>query len=162
MAPCAARPLRLLAGPLLVGAVSVLAAGTADVRAVAQAKPDKNSVELVVRGCLKGRELTAESISENASLPSFSEAVFRLSGKGDLDKAIKQANGRLVEVTGLVKKNALAEPGLRLGGGRIVIGGGPVSRDPTRNPARTPSVRIFPMQVTAIALEQDPCAPGEA
>lgn len=118
---------------------------------------DKNSVELTVRGCLKGRELTAVSISETDQLPLLSGAVFRLSGKGEVDRSIKSANGRFVEAAGLVKKTAFAEPGFKVGGARIVIGGGQMRTDPTRNPARNSKVRIFPMDVTSLTLADGVC-----
>ena len=123
----------------------------------AQRTPDKNEVELVVRGCLKGRELSGEEISGHAELEKEAGVVFRLSAKGDLNTEMRQHNGRLVEITGLVKKTALATPGMKLGGGRIVIGGGPTATDPTRNPARNPQNRMIPMDVSAIQMVAETC-----
>ncbi len=121
-------------------------------------EPDKDSVELIVRGCLKGRELTAEAIAGNADLENEVGMIFRLSGKGAVGQEIKQHGGHLVEVTGQVKKTALATPGFKIGGGRIVIGsGGPMSTDPTRNPARNPSRRMVPMEVSVIAMVSESC-----
>ena len=122
-----------------------------------QDSPDKNSVELIVRGCLKGREVTADDISGSDDLANESGMIFRLSAKGDLSNEIKRQNGRFIEVTGRVKKTALATPGLKLGGGRIVIGAGPVTQDPTRNPARNPSRRMVPMDITAIEMVRETC-----
>ena len=123
-----------------------------------QAERDKSSIELVVRGCLKGRELTADDISGSDDLEQEVGMIFRLSAKGEVGNEIKRQNGHLVEVTGLVKKTALATPGLKIGGGRIVIGGGgPASRDPTRDPARNPSRRIVPMDTTQIELISESC-----
>lgn len=122
-----------------------------------QAERDKNSIELVVRGCLKGRELTAEEISGSDDLEQEIGVIFRLSAKGDVNNEIKRQNGRFVEVTGLVKKTALATPGFKIGGGRIVIGGGPRSTDPTRDPARNPSRRIVPMDTTVIEMIAESC-----
>lgn len=115
-----------------------------------------DDVELVVRGCLKGKDLTAVEISGAESLPGYVNAVFRLSAKGDLDKAVKAQNGRFVDVTGTVKKTSLAEPGMKVGGARIVIGQ-PMSTDPTANPARNPQKRILPMQVSSIAVAGESC-----
>jgi hypothetical protein len=123
----------------------------------AQDKPDKNSVELIVRGCLKGREVTADDISGRDDLANEVGMIFRLSAKGDLSDEIKRRNGQRVMVTGLVKKTALAKPGLQLGGGRVVIGGGPVAQDPTRNPARNPSRRMVPMDASAIEVVAESC-----
>lgn len=122
-----------------------------------QDPPDKNSVELIVRGCLKGREVTADQISGSDDLANETGMIFRLSAKGDLSNEIKRQNGRFIEVTGRVKKTALATPGLKLGGGRIVIGAGPVTQDPTRNPARNPSRRMVPMDITAIDMLRESC-----
>lgn len=138
---------------LVLASVAALAA----VPLTAQRTPDKNEVELVVRGCLKGRELTGEEISGHAELEKEAGVVFRLSAKGDLNTEMRQHNGRLVEITGLVKKTALATPGMKLGGGRIVIGGGPTATDPTRNPARNPQNRMIPMDVSAIQMISETC-----
>ena len=125
-----------------------------------QTERDKNSIELVARGCLKGRELTAEEISGHDELAQEVGLLFRLSAKGDVNDEIKRQNGHLVEVTGLVKKTALTTPGFKIGGGRIVIGGGgPTARDPTRDPARNSSRRIVPMDVTAVRMIAESC-PG--
>ncbi len=120
---------------------------------------DKGELELVVRGCLKGRELTAVDISGAEDLASPSGAVFRLSAKGDVETAVQQHNGQLVAVTGLVKKTALAEPGLRIGGARIVVGGGQMNTDPTRDPTRNPQRRVYPMQATTVSLVAERCPP---
>lgn len=118
---------------------------------------DKNSIELVVTGCLKGRELTADDISGSPELANEVGTIFRLSAKGQVSDEIKRQNGHRVEVTGLVKKTSLAEPGLRLGGGRVVIGGSPMSNDPTKNPARNPQRRIVPMDATAVEMLAETC-----
>ena len=122
-----------------------------------QREPDKNAVELVVRGCLKGRELAADEIAGHAELEKEVGIIFRLSAKGDVNSEMKRHNRHTVEVTGLVKKTALTTPGLKLGGGRIVIGGGPTATDPTRNPARNPQSRMIPMDVAAIELVAETC-----
>ena len=111
----------------------------------------------MVRGCLKGRELTADEISGHAELEREIGVIFRLSAKGDVNTQMRQHNGHAIEVTGLVKKTALATPGLKLGGGRIIIGGGPAATDPTRNPARNPQNRMIPMEVSSIELVAESC-----
>ena len=123
----------------------------------AGASQDKDAVELVVRGCLKGRDLTAVDISGADGVPGYVNAVFKLSAKGDLDKAVKQHNGRLVDVTGTVKKTSLAEPGIKVGGSTRIMIGQPMSTDPTANPARNPQKRILPMQVSAIERAGESC-----
>jgi hypothetical protein len=145
--------------PILVVIVSVLSGLLmVEPAATQESSRDKDSVELVARGCLKGRELTAEEVSGGDDLDLTGGLIFRLSAKGDVERDVKRQNGHLVEVTGLVKKTALATPGFKIGGGRIVIGGGgPASRDPTRNPARNPSRRIVPMETTLIELISESC-----
>ena len=122
----------------------------------AQNAPDNNSIELVVRGCLKGREVAADQVSGLDELRNETGMIFRLSAKGEVNNAMKRQNGRYIEVTGRVKKTALASPGLKLGGGRIVIGGGPVAQDPTRNPARNAANRMVPMDASAIEGVESP------
>lgn len=125
--------------------------------AAPQDTPDKNSIEVVVRGCLKGRELTADEISGSDALANEVGMLFRLSAKGQVSDEVKKQNGHRVEITGLIKKTALVEPGLKLGGGRVVIGGSPMSTDPTKNPARNPQRRIVPMDVTLVEMIAETC-----
>lgn len=125
--------------------------------AAPQDTPDKNSIEVVVRGCLKGRELTADEISGSDALANEVGTLFRLSAKGQVSDEVKKQNGHRVEITGLIKKTALVEPGLKLGGGRVVIGGSPMSTDPTKNPARNPQRRIVPMDVTLVEMIAETC-----
>ena len=63
---------------------------------------------------------------------------FRLSGPKEIVNDIKKHEGRLIEVTGLIRKAALTGPGgIGLAGGRVRIGAGsPVS--PTGDPTRSP------------------------
>ena len=124
--------------------------------ATPQDSPDKNSIELVVRGCLKGRELTADRISGSDVLANEVGMLFRLSAKGQVNDEIKRQNGHRVEITGLVKKTALAEPGFKVGGGRVVIGS-PMTTDPTKNPARNPQRRIVPLDVTEVEMLAETC-----
>jgi hypothetical protein len=119
--------------------------------------PDKATTELIIRGCLDRRNLTAFEISSGETLPSLTGGLFRLSAKGDIAKEIKEQHGRLVSVTGLVRNTALVEPGIKVGGARVVIGSGPMATDPTRDPMRNPRPRIYPMDVTAIARVADTC-----
>ena len=38
--------------------------------------------------------------------------------------AVKEEDGHQVELTGLIKKSAVMEPGVKFKGGRVVVGGG--------------------------------------
>ena len=116
----------------------------------------KDSFELIVRGCLKGKDLTAVDISGSDQVPGYVNAVFRLSAKGDLERAVKQQNGRFVDITGTVKKTSMAEPGVTVGGARIVFNQ-PMSTDPTANPARNPQRRVIPMNVSSVSMVEEAC-----
>jgi hypothetical protein len=151
--------LKLGFGRGLTASLVVLAVMPVWLAAAPQESPDKNSIELVVRGCLKGKELTADQISGSDELANEVGTLFRLSAKGQVSDEIKRQNGHRIEVTGLVKKTALVEPGFKLGGSRVVIGGYPMSTDPTKNPARNPQRRIVPMDVTQVEMIAESCQP---
>lgn len=89
-------------------------------------KVPKDSVLVVVTGCLKGRVLRAADVRQpdTTSGVNVRNHSFRLAGKKDVMKAVKDDDGQRVEVTGLIKKSALIEPGMKFKGGRIMIGGG--------------------------------------
>ena len=86
--------------------------------------PD-DSIELVVSGCLKGRVLSVSDTrqTDTQSGPIVRSKSFRLAGKGDVMKAVKKEDGHYVEVTGVVKRSALDEKGVRVGN-RVRIGSG--------------------------------------
>jgi hypothetical protein len=50
--------------------------------------------------------------------------TFRVAAKKDVMEVVKENNHRHVEVTGLIKKSALRESGIKFKGGRVVVGGG--------------------------------------
>jgi hypothetical protein len=128
----------IIAAPILV-----LAMLSGDVPLLQEpAKVPKDSVQLIVTGCLKGRVLTAVKAPEveegELDVPVHR---FQISGKKPLLKQVRRHNLEEVEVTGLVRKLDLKEPGLRVPGGRIVIGPGQAS-DPHRLPTR-PADRVI-------------------
>ena len=88
---------------------------------------------VVLKGCLRGAALEATDVgAEDSSTPLLSGLTFRLTGKKDLLKAMKQKHdGRLVEVRGTLKSDLQAQAGYgaNVGGMRITIGG------PTAGPA---------------------------
>jgi len=89
-------------------------------------KVPKDSIMLVVTGCLKGRVLEVSDVrqEDTQSGPIVKAKSFRVSGKKDLMKDVKEYDGHLVDVTGIVKKSSLVEPGVRVGK-NVTIGGGP-------------------------------------
>ena len=98
-----------------------------------------DSARIAIPGCAKGRAFVVAESPEHE--PVQAEIApgrrFRLSGPKDILDDIKKHEGRLIEVTGLVRKNALKGPGgIPIAGGRVRIGGGsPVAStgDPTRS-----------------------------
>jgi hypothetical protein len=89
-------------------------------------KVPKDSVLVVITGCVKGRVIHAADVrqTDTTSGLNIRAKTFRLEGKKDVIKAIKEIDGERAEVTGLIKKSALIEPGLSVMGGRVRIGAG--------------------------------------
>jgi hypothetical protein len=100
-------------------------------------KVPKDSVEVTVSGCLKGRVLSASDVRQTdvESGPRVRQNAFRLAGPKDLMKQVKDNDGQRVEITGLIKKSALIEPGIKFKGGRVVVGGGTASPGSIPDPA---------------------------
>jgi hypothetical protein len=88
-------------------------------------KVPKDSIQLNVVGCLTGKVLAVSDVrrSDTESGPVVRAKSFRLSAKGDVGDDVKREDHHLVEVTGLVRKSALIEPGVKIGK-RITVGGG--------------------------------------
>jgi hypothetical protein len=136
----------LLAGPLLT-------------QETGQEKPavPKDSIELVVIGCLKGRVLKAvegrQADVENS--PLVGGRSFRLAGKKDVMDEVKRQDGHLVEVGGLVKRSALDDKGVQVGK-RVAIGGGsPVSGVGGKMPSAAENVVV--MDATSVRLRSASC-----
>jgi len=89
-------------------------------------KVPKDSLLVVITGCVKGRVIRAADVrqTDTTSGLNIRAKTFRLEGKKDVIKAIKEIDGERAEVTGLIKKSALIEPGISVMGGRVRIGGG--------------------------------------
>jgi hypothetical protein len=89
-------------------------------------KVPKDSVLVTVTGCLKGRVIRAEDVKQPDTTSGIvvRNHAFRLAGKKDVMSAVKEEDGHRVEVTGVIKKSALIEPGIKFKGGRVMIGGG--------------------------------------
>lgn len=89
-------------------------------------KVPKDSVMVVITGCIKGRVLRAVDVrqTDTTSGVTIRSTTFRLAGKKDVMTVVKEQDGQRAEVTGLIKKSALIEPGIKFKGGRVVIGGG--------------------------------------
>ena len=80
-------------------------------------KVPKDSVELTVIGCLKGRVLkTVEQRQADVeSSPYVGARSFHLPSKKPVTDELKRQQGHLVEVTGIVKRSALDDKGMKAG-----------------------------------------------
>lgn len=85
-----------------------------------------DSVEVVIVGCITGRVIAVDDVrqTDTTSGPIIKAKSFRLAGKKDVMNIVKEENHRIVEITGIVKKSALMEQGMKVGNNRVVIGGG--------------------------------------
>ena len=120
-------------------------------RAQEEPKPPKDSVQLVATGCLDKKVLEASRI-EPADL-EVPVHTFSLSGKKDVMAEVKSHNKQRVAVTGWVRKIDLTEPGIKIGGSRIVIAPAH-SSDPMRPQLPDQTRRIITME----ALKVQPAA----
>jgi hypothetical protein len=120
-------------------------------------KVPKDSVELTVVGCLKGRVLKTidERKTDVESGPYVGVRSFHLASKKAVTDEIKRQQGHLVEVTGIVKRSALDEKGIKVG--RVTIAGGsPVSS--TRG-MPNPADNVAVMDVSSVRMRATSCTP---
>jgi len=116
----------------------------------------KDSVEVVATGCLKGRAFTATVPREDGVErgPNVSGRTFRVAGRKDVMKLVKEHNGRLVEVVGIVRRTALAEPpGARVGNTRITVGGS----NTMSGRGSMPIANVAVMDLSALRLVSEHC-----
>ena len=144
--------------PLLV-TILMWSAGLAMPQETRQDKPKvpKDSVELTVIGCLKGRVLkTVERRqSDVESGPYVGERTFRLASKKAVTEEIKRQQNHLVEVTGLVRRSDLEPKGVKVGG--VAIGGGqPVSGS---RAIPSPAENVTVMDVSSVRMRSATCTP---
>jgi hypothetical protein len=118
--------------------VTVLSCGVEIAVAQGERPVPGDSARIAIPGCAKGRAfIVAETPDHEPTQVEIAPGRrFRLSGPKQILDDIKKHEGRMIEVTGLVRKNALKGPGgIGIAGGRVRIGGGsPVAStgDPTR------------------------------
>jgi hypothetical protein len=119
-------------------------------------KVPKDSVRLVVTGCLKGRMLAIDDARQTDTQSGFpiKARSFRLAGKKDVMDEVKKQDKRYVEVEGIVKQSALSEPGLRIGKGVTISGGSPTAGTGSIPP---PTENIPVMDVTSVQLKANSC-----
>jgi hypothetical protein len=128
----------------------------AAVATAAQERPvPSDSSRVTIPGCARDRSFIVDRPQgrevRGADIPPGRR--FRLSGPRQLLDDIHRREGRMVEITGLVRKSDLAGPGgVRLFGGRVRIGGAP-QRDAMRDPMYNQVV----IDVEAFQLLPDDC-----
>ncbi len=137
----------------------VLALGIAAPQETKQEKPrvPKDSIELVVTGCLSGRVLAISDVRQTdvESGPDIRARSLRVAGKKDVMKEIKRENHHLVEVTGIVRRADLSEPGVRIGKGIVISGGRPMAGSPGARPAPTEFIPVIDVQ--SVRLRSTSC-----
>ena len=123
-------------------------------------KVPKDSVRVVVNGCLYGRVLRTSEVRpvDVESGPDVRYLrTLRIAAKKDVMKSVKENDGHVVEVTGLLKKSDLQPRGVRVGG--VVIGGGTPVADPTRRGLPNPADQGIVMDVLSVTPAGGSCGP---
>jgi hypothetical protein len=136
--------------------VALALSGAAQETPQERPKVPKDSVLLVVTGCLKGRVLAVSDVRQEDTQtgPVVRAKSFRLAGKKPVMEDVKSNDKQVVEVTGIVRKAALIEPGMKIGK-RITIGGGSPTAGTGGRPA--PSDYLPVMDVTSIQARHVAC-----
>ena len=108
-------------------------------------KVPKDSLLVTITGCLKGRVLRAADVrqADTTSGVVIRNHSFRVAGKKDVMKAVKENDGQRVEVAGLIRKSSLMEPGVKFKGGRVVIGGGTMASGSSNLPDPAENVLVL-------------------
>ncbi len=116
-------------------------------------KVPKDSMRVLITGCVKGRLIAVDDVRRTDIQGGFpiNARSFRLAGKKDVMDEVKRQDKHTVQVEGLVKLSALAEPGMKIGKGITVSGGSPTAGT-GRPPAPTeniPVIDVWSVQVKA-------------
>jgi hypothetical protein len=120
----------------------------------AQEKPAPSDSERVsLPGCAKNRTFVVAEGPEHEPRQTVIAPGrrFRLAGPKDILDDIKRREGRVIEVTGLIRKAAISPSGIAIAGGRIRIGGS-VPRQPIFDPARDPAYNQSVIDVSSWRL----------
>jgi hypothetical protein len=120
----------------------------------------KDSMAVGARGCLKGRVFTATSTIEHEGAlrgPDITGRRFRINGKKELTNQVKEHDGHLVEITGIVRKADLSDEGVgfKVGGARVVIGAQGTNPNTRNLPAAPPTIPT--MDALTLVFVKDTC-----
>jgi hypothetical protein len=120
-------------------------------------KVPKDSMRVLVTGCLKGRMLAVDDARQPDVQSGFpiKARSFRLAGKKDVMDEVKKHDKHLVEVDGIVKLSALSEPGLKIGKGVTIGGGPPTAGSGTMPPPPTENIPV--MDVSSVQVKANSC-----
>jgi hypothetical protein len=119
----------------------VFAAAAAGAALHAQDRPVPSDSERVsLMGCSKNRTFIVGEGPEHEPKQTVIAPGrrFRLEGPKEVLNQIKARDGRMIEVTGLIRKAVITPNGVSVAGGRVQIGAGP-ARSPVYDPARDPA-----------------------
>jgi hypothetical protein len=87
--------------------------------------------------------------------PDVRARTFRLAGKGEVMKDVKRHDRHLVEVTGIVKRSSLTEPGIKVGRGIVISGGRPVAGS---GALPSPGESVPVLDVESVRLRSTSCS----
>lgn len=135
-------------------AFAVLSAG---LTAHQESKVPKDTVDLIVTGCLKGRFLSTTRTPREVDGDELDVPVdrFQVSGKKPILDEVKKHDREEVEIVGLVRKSDLREPGIRVPGGRVIIS--PGRRGDRYGPPAPSAQRVALLQATSVRPLDKPC-----
>jgi hypothetical protein len=119
----------------------------------------KDSVRVSIPGCSKGSAfvVTESPEGERSSVEIKTGRRFRLTGKKDLLNEIKDREGYMLEVTGIIRRNDLQATGISLGGGRVRIGGGQPVAGVGASASRAPESANAILDVEGFRPLGEPC-----
>ena len=119
-----------------------------------------DSVEIATTGCLKGRVFTATEPPEDNMRkgPNVTGRSFRLAGPKDLMSIVKEHDGDLVQVVGIIRRSDAgpAGPSARIGNTKVTIGA-PRSGDPMQSARQPISDGIAVMDASSVRFLSDTC-----
>jgi hypothetical protein len=102
---------------LVAGLVSAAGAGAAGQQTAQQEKPvPSDSIRITIPGCSRGTAFTVMESPEHESRASLPPGRrFRLSGSRTIMREIRDAEGQMIEITGLIRKGQLDQSGVAIG-----------------------------------------------
>jgi hypothetical protein len=127
-----------------------------EIRAQERGVPS-DSTRLTLSGCARGNLFTVRWRADHeTTAPGITEGRrFRLTGNRDVVAEVRKREGSMVELTGLVRRNAVAPPqGVSVGGIRIGIG---PPQQSVSDPARTPDMYQPVLDVESYRLLPESC-----